>query len=317
MRTIKTVSAHTRQAALKPAVFTKPTTADRLKWAKWEISRLGAPAATGRAMAKSLFGGKKKGAMLVAEGDSWFDYPPGYDVINQLQDTGYRIESVASAGATVEQMVYGPDNDQPVADFFKRDLSQLAETLRYIQEQRPAAVLFSGGGNDIAGDELLPLLNHKNAGGDPLRMEMVNGLFNVTIKDGYRAFLEMVKAEAKRQGRTIPVIGHGYDYAFPDGRGVINIIGFHFIGPWLAPSLNKKGYSEAEGRPVVRRLIDAHNVMLQSLPAEFPFFHPVDIRGTLTKKTDWANELHPTNDGFRRVARKIRTRLEALGVKPA
>jgi hypothetical protein len=286
-----------------------------MRWVKWEITHLMAPQKAVRA-AKGLFK-IKKGPVLVAEGDSWFDYPPGFDVLNNLENFGYTVHSVANAGATIEQMAYGPDNDQPVADFFKRDPSQLAETLRYIQEHEPAAVLFSGGGNDIAGNELLPLLNHKNTGGDPLRVDMVNALFNVSVKNGYRTFLSMVREVAKAQGRVIPVIGHGYDYAFPDGRGVVNVGGFHFLGPWLAPSLNKKGYNEVEGRPIVMRLIDAHNAMLQSLTAEFPFFHRVDVRGTLPKKSDWANELHPTNKGFRRVAEKFYAKLWALGVRAA
>jgi len=304
----------TAPGTTRPPVFKEPTIADRLRWAKWEVTGLTAAPEKAGAAARSLFK-KKKGAVLVGEGDSWFDYPPGFDILDQLEDFGYRVHSVASAGATVEQMVYGPDNDQKVADLFKRDPSQLAETLRFIREEKPAAVLFSGGGNDIAGEELLPLLNHKNAGGDPLRMDMVNALFNVTLKQGYRTFLSMVRAEAKQQQRTIPVVGHGYDYAFPDGRGVINILGFSFLGPWLAPSLNKKGYNEAEGTPIVRRLIDAQNRMIQSLKAEFPFFHPLDLRGTLTKKSEWANELHPTNAGFKKVAHQFWTRLDSLGVK--
>jgi hypothetical protein len=298
----------------KPVKFKEPTVADRLRWAKWEMTHLMAAPEKAERAVRGIFR-KKKGAVLVAEGDSWFDYPPGFDVLDQLEDFGYKVHSVASAGATVEQMVYGPDNDQKMADFFKRDPSQLAETLRHIREEEPAAVLFSGGGNDIAGNELLPLLNHKNAGGDPLRMEMVNGLFNVTLKQGYRTFLGMVKEEAKRQGRTIPVIGHGYDYAIPDGRGVINVLGFHFLGPWLAPSLNKKGYNEAEGFPIICRLIDAQNNMIQSLRAEFSFFHPVELRGTLTKRSEWVNELHPTNAGFKKVAHKFWTKLDSLGVK--
>jgi hypothetical protein len=290
----------------------RPTLKQRMEWAEWEMSHLMAPAETLRAAA-DLFQPHQGRPVLVAEGDSWFDYPPGYDVIKGLRDARYNVHSISSAGATVEQMVYGPDNDQPVADFFRRDPSQLAETLRYIRERRPDAVLFSGGGNDLAGDELLPLLNHKNAGGDPLRAEMVEAFYRI-LREGYRTFLSMVRMEARRQGRTIPVLGHSYDYAFPDGRGVVNLGSFHFIGPWLLPSLNRKGYTEAEGKPIVARLIDRHHAMLVSLAAEFPFFHPVDLRGTLPRKSDWANELHPTNHGFRRVVRKFTAALRSLGI---
>ncbi len=293
---------------------THPTVTDRLRWIEWEMTHLMAPKATAKKAAAAMFARGTGGAVLVAEGDSWFDYPPGMDVVDVLEDAGYNVYCVAAAGATVEDMAYGPDTDQPISDFFMRDASQLAETMRYIREQRPKAVLFSGGGNDIAGDELTPLLNKKNAGGDPLRTAMVEALFEGTLKEGYRTFLRMVESESKAQGRTIPVIGHGYDYPFPDGRGVVNVLGFHFLGPWLAPSLRKKGYSEVEGRGIVMRLIDRHNRMLADLATELPFFHPVDLRGTLTSSSDWANELHPTNDGFKRVAKKIQAQLSALGI---
>lgn len=299
--------------SVRPLKVRKPSLASRRRWLEWEMTNLMAPRVAARRAAAALFAAGR-GAVLVAEGDSWFDYPPGMDILDHLEDDGYHVHSVASAGATVEDMVYGPDTDQAVGDFFKRDPSQLAETMRYIRERRPQAVLFSGGGNDIAGDELAPLLNNRNAGGDPLRTAMVDALFDGVIKEGYRVFLRMVEAEAKAQGRTIPVIGHGYDYPFPDGRGVINFVGFHFLGPWLAPALNKKGYSSEEGRSIIARLIDRHQRTLDSLKAEFAFFHPLDLRGTLPRRTDWANELHPTNKGFRRVASRFRTVLDSLDI---
>ena len=93
---------------------------------------------------------------LVAEGDSWFAYPPGWDLINQIRGLGYRVENVGRAGSLLEDMVLGWHNDfdQPIADFFERDPSQLFETARLVEEYRPRALLFSGGGNDIAGPEL-------------------------------------------------------------------------------------------------------------------------------------------------------------------
>jgi lysophospholipase L1-like esterase len=289
----------------------------RQQWVEWEMTHLMAPidaAKSALAQAEGIFGLKPNAPVLVAEGDSWFDYPPGFDVLNWLRDGGYAVHSVANAGATVEQMVYGPDNDQPFEDFFRRDPSQLAETMRYIKEQRPAAVLFSGGGNDIAGDELLSLLNHKNVGGDPLRVEMVEALFNTALKDGYRSFLNMVAAEAAAQNRVIPVFGHGYDYPFPDGRGVINFLNFHFVGPWLRPSINRKGYDDTAGKQIVARLMDYHNNMLQSLQAEFSFFRHIDLRGTLPNQDDWANELHPTNAGFKKITAKFIAALQAEGI---
>src|SRR5262245_61076323 len=44
--------------------------------------------------------------LLVAEGDSWFDYP-FYDVLGMLEDQhNFRVESVAHKGDTIEEMAY-------------------------------------------------------------------------------------------------------------------------------------------------------------------------------------------------------------------
>src|SRR5258705_283917 len=43
---------------------------------------------------------------LIAEGDSWFDYP-GTDLLDALQQSAYDVESVARAGDRVEMMAFG------------------------------------------------------------------------------------------------------------------------------------------------------------------------------------------------------------------
>ncbi len=48
---------------------------------------------------------------VVAEGDSWFDYLPGKDVLDNLRGThGYKIYKFADGGDTLENMVYGTEN---------------------------------------------------------------------------------------------------------------------------------------------------------------------------------------------------------------
>ena len=52
-------------------------------------------------------GGPATAGVLVAEGDSWFDYPFN-DVLSLLEDNhGYDVESVAHKGDRVEEMAYG------------------------------------------------------------------------------------------------------------------------------------------------------------------------------------------------------------------
>src|SRR6266540_3800160 len=55
---------------------------------------------------KTLASGTGQSGLLIAEGDSWFDYP-GDDVLAILEDNyGYRVESVAHHGDTIESMAY-------------------------------------------------------------------------------------------------------------------------------------------------------------------------------------------------------------------
>ena len=55
-------------------------------------------------------GGRSISGVLVAEGDSWFDYP-WEDVLELLEDNyGYDVEAVAHKGDRVEHMAYSGGN---------------------------------------------------------------------------------------------------------------------------------------------------------------------------------------------------------------
>lgn len=248
--------------------------------------------------------------LLIAEGDSWFDYPFN-DVLRLLEDDhGYDIESVAHKGDCVEDMAYAGGQ-------FEEFARRLEKVLR--QGQVPNAILLSGGGNDIAGNEFAILLNHAASGLPPVNNDIVRGVVDVRLRNAY-AFLISGLTELARQflGRPIPILTHGYDYVIPDGRGFLG--GFFVLpGPWLEPGFHKKGYPDvAANAKVMRGLIDAFNVMLKSVSNTPGFQHVkyLDLRGTLatdnTYKRDWANELHPTGRGFTTVAAKFAAAIGAL-----
>ena len=64
--------------------------------------------------------------LLVAEGDSWFDYAPGLDILDHLRSMGYPIIKVAEAGDTLDNMVYGTQYSRN----FSRKEPPLEKTLR-------------------------------------------------------------------------------------------------------------------------------------------------------------------------------------------
>ncbi len=260
--------------------------------------RIAIPAETLRALAVPPPTG-----LLVAEGDSWFDYPL-HDVLTMIEDEhGFDVESAAHKGDTVEDMAYSGGQ----FDDFSRLLEKLLR-----QGRVPDAILLSGGGNDIAGDEFAMLLNHAASGLPPINDDVVRGVIDVRTRNAYVFLISGLKEIATQMlKRPIPVVVHGYDYPVPDGRGFLG--GFGLLpGPWLQPGFRRKGFDDlAANTAVVGTLIDSFNAMLRQLTRTPGFEHVryVDLRGTLSHasgyKRDWANELHPTKSGFSAVANKI------------
>jgi hypothetical protein len=249
--------------------------------------------------------------VLLAEGDSWFDYP-WTDVLEELEDRhGYDVEAVSHHGDTIEEMAYG---EGQLGKFVKK----LEKLIR--RGTLPKAILLSGGGNDLAGDEFAMLLNHAGSAEPGLNEQVVSGLIDVRIRLAYVTWLtEVTSVCADQIGAPLPILVHGYDYSIPDGRGFWGGWG-PLPGPWLEPGFRAKGYVPEEGaadplkalrRDIVKQLIDRFNEMLQALPGVPGLDHVrhVNLRETLktdeTYKEWWANELHPTPRGFTAVAAKL------------
>ena len=279
----------------------------------------------GRAAAASVLAGKGKGAkggngnsgLLIAEGDSWFDFP-GDDVLAILEDDfNYRIESVAHKGDTVEGIAY----DQTQV----RTLARAFEHVR--QDGRvPRAILLSGGGNDIAGDEFAVLLNHAQSRLTPLNTKIVEGVLDERLRFAIGSVIGSMTALSQSLfGKKIPVLMHGYGYPVPDGRGFMG--GFWVLpGPWLKPGFVAKGYHDIQQCcTILEDLIDRFNGLLQSIAGSPGFEHVtyVDMRPLLSNelpklyKKSWTDELHPTDDGFKLVAGKLDQEIIRVAPLPA
>ncbi len=248
--------------------------------------------------------------VLIAEGDSWFDYPFN-DVLRFLEDHhGYDVESVAHKGDRLEEMAYAG--------------GQLEEFTRLVEKvlrrrQIPRAILLSGGGNDVAGDEFGMLLNHAQSSIAGLNESIIYGVINERVKMAYITIISQITAVTQRRvGRLLPILVHGYDYPVPDGRGFIGGWG-PLPGPWLEPGFRDKGFSELDRRiELSKDLIERFNMMLEEIVSLPDFGHVkyVNLRETLSTdenyKDDWANELHPTADGFEKVTNKFVDVINAL-----
>ncbi len=241
--------------------------------------------------------------VLIAEGDSWFDYP-FHDVLSDLEDIyGFDVESVAHKGDTVEDMAYSGGQ----LDDFARRVEKVLRT-----GVRPRAILLSGGGNDVAGDEFAILLNHATSGSAGLNESIVTGVIDQRVRDAYVTILNAITEICKAHlGQPIRIVVHGYAYPVPDGRGFLGGWG-PLPGPWLEPGFRRKGYEVMSVRQqICVKLLDRFNAMLAGLAGKAPFAHVryLDLRDTLSSganyKASWANELHPTPAGFERVTKKF------------
>jgi hypothetical protein len=281
----------------------------------------------GRARADALVARRRKAVQaraaagppryLIAEGDSWFDYPLFHDILEALEsDHNFRIRSSAHLGDTAESMAY-EDNQ---LDKTRRVFEELAED-NADGSKTPKAVLISCGGNDVAGIFAV-LLNHSRA--QPLlpvlNEPIVQGLLDVRVKAAISSLIASVNGFAHAYfSQSIPILIHGYGFPVPDGRGfpVLNL-----AGPWLKPGFAAKGYvtadpqSDAElqaNADVMKVLIKRFNDMLASVAQQFGgVVKHVDLSGVFSNvvagkayQGDWRDEMHATTDAYKRAAQLI------------
>ena len=88
-------------------------------------------------------GGRERTGVLVAEGDSWFDYP-WHDVLRMLED----VTATTSSRSRIAAIRSSP---WPTRVSSRNSRAVIEKLLR--QNSVPDAILLSGGGNDIAGDQ--------------------------------------------------------------------------------------------------------------------------------------------------------------------
>lgn len=261
---------------------------------------------------------KGKAGLLLAEGDSWFNYP-STSVIHQLQwRFDYHVVSVAHFGDTLESISYEP-----------YQLGDLSTRMKMLSDlgQKPKAVLISGGGNDLAGEELGMLVNHLLSGLDAIDQVILKEFIWKRMQVTLTTYVTAVSSLNNKwfKDKSIPIIVHGYGDPIPDGRGFGGFRNNWILpGPWLQPIFSRKGYPRdhlPQSTAVMKQIVSEFNSMVKTVAESFPDVCYVDVRGEMDgnrlnlnqgETYYWGNELHPTSQGFFNVAKKfdeaIRTR---------
>lgn len=221
-------------------------------------------------------------------GDSWFWYP--FD--NLAVELGGLLPN--------RDFVVVGRSGAEAADWETRNRKDIDHAFRFYGNGVQALML-SGGGNDVAGmKDFLRIIKD-----DCRRASDVEDCYRpgepthliTAIMGHYRALI----AKFRGYNKDAPVILHHYDNAWPTGAGV--------FGPadWLLEPMLKAGVPEECRRDLFKDLITQLKIAQHAI-ADEGTLGPIlvaDTAGTLPDgdMSFWANELHPTPEGFRMLAR--------------
>jgi hypothetical protein len=233
--------------------------------------------------------------VIISEGDSWFSFPLHANTIDWLD---------AMAASKISLLRLEKSGDGLLEIFNSKQKEKLR---KYLKRYPVEALLFSGGGNDIAGKDLLPLLKDKKPG---MGWEdcIHKGRVKRRLDQLKLAYLDLVDIRNDYR-KSCVIYVHGYDYAIPDGKKA-NVIPGISAGPWLKPHFDAKGITNLQdSTKIIRWLIDRFNDMLIDLAKKNSDFIHIQTRKTLTKN-EWNDELHPSRIGFEKVAKKFRFQLK-------
>lgn len=223
--------------------------------------------------------GATKRIRVVAEGDSWFEYPfMLYDVIDHLMDRPeIAVFCCSEAGDTISSML-------PKGEFYVP-----------LQRENASVFLFSGGGNDIVdGRGLRRFLEPLPAGSNP--KDYFNEAYR-SFMDGIRTQYETLFTRVLRQQPGIHIVCHGYSDAVPQpGKG-----------KWLGGPMSEIGIKDFQTQQaIIKIVLNDLNLIFAGCAGRFGKSNAtyVDLRGVVPAN-GWHDEFHPTSDYFGKVAAPI------------
>ena len=231
-----------------------------------------------------------KRLVMLTEGDSWFSYPLNAniaDYIEMMSDFSLlRLEH----------------NGDEAREILGQGSEQLKKLKYYLKNYPVEAVLMSAGGNDLVSRELGRMLKPKAAGATWQSAVQLAALTTV-LDDIVAGYTRLLDARDSLRPDCV-VVAHSYCYFQPTGRKATGPFGLGKAGPWMRPVLTARGIDpDTEGRDVARYLVDELHARLNALSAIRPRFKVVDMRAALPVDTlHWADEIHPSGTGFRRLA---------------
>ena len=249
---------------------------------------------------------------ILVEGDSWVSHPLLRNLAHQLDILGgddFGILNLAVPGDTAANLL--EKNGRQL-----KQVGQLIATKTYGYEFD--LIFISAAGNDIVGDELMDYVDEYSADiDDPATL--LNTAFDKAVETAVKGYENLIRLRNKsRANKTTPIVTQAYCYVKPRLVGT-KFFGRSFGKGWIKRYLDlKKIPAKHQPAMVVEMLSRFHDRLVQ-LEAKYSGFYVVDTRKALLKSgkphLPWFHdEIHPTNEGFRKVAAVIQKRMRDEGI---
>lgn len=237
---------------------------------------------------------------ILAEGDSWYNYSiAGRDVIDNLEKLlKLKINNLASPGDQAHEILAGKQR--------ARLIKQLKRGPTKGKRSEYDILLFSGGGNDLVGKKTFHkwIKEHKPGmkPGDYLNKRTIKAAFAI-LQVHYEELFEI----RNRYSPGTYILLNAYDFAIPNGKGVC------FLEPWIEPGLDIRNVPKWINfrREIVKLFLKEFDRLLDKLARSEKRVIVVPTQSTLNKN-EWANELHPKNKGFKKIARVFQQEIDGI-----
>jgi hypothetical protein len=257
---------------------------------------------------------RPKRVSIITEGDSWFAYPHEWLICNPPINVTAHMDRLSRNN--LNRLRLEANGDILLKMLSTSGLTSIRANLKWPLKHGCDPVDFlmiSGTGNDIAGTahpefDLGDFASYLN--------EFQNGfgvkkcINQAAFDKAFTMFETRLDKLAKTRDNASPttcIVCHCYDYAYPTGLGAVFMGGMIKMDAWLKPYMVKRNIPDRLHRGIVKYLINRIASLYENFAANNDNILFVDTRKTLTKKSQWLNELHPTEAGFKIITRKIYT----------
>ena len=261
--------------------------------------------------------------IVLAEGDSWFQFPMFVDdIIDWLNKSDHlAVYSIAYGGDWITNILYEG---------------------KYITElpiHQPDAFMISGGGNDMVGGNRLAMMVDHNVNYSRRTVEELNDLpdiegheqdiFNGSsyLKKEFYAFTNVIKLQyhtifsgIEKSGKfpNMMILTQGYDYAIPSWKRKFDWRYLHKSlmnsvvdsGRWLARPLHIKAIPEKDQHPIVKAMIFEVNEVLKAIAKKYTNVYHIDCRDIAGGSKGWFDELHLKSHVYKKVAYAYRIMID-------